>query len=321
MTIAGYVPASTENDPTKLARSIRNIYENAPSLSDIAQATTPGGRLTLSTGAPVMSSTVAATGTLLYTPDKHARIPLYTSNGWVFRSFSETSLALSGGTASKPHDIFGYDNNGTLALELLAWTNDTTRATALARQDGFRIKNGDATRLWLGTVYLDGSKQSQWTYGGIGAGGVAGSFQVWNAYNRRRFATMVRDNTDSWTLASAAIRQANNSASMKVSFIQGDAEDSFLGRYMCSGTTTAAPSAGNITCGVGYDVTNAFSGSVGSNLVSGAGSMGYGEYATSDNGWHSMNAIESAQGAGTQTFYGDAGVNYVQPGLFFEGFF
>ena len=58
-------------------------------------------------------------------------------------------------TASRVYDVFGYLNSGTLALELLIWTDATNRATALAYQDGVLIKSGNATRRYLGTIYIN----------------------------------------------------------------------------------------------------------------------------------------------------------------------
>src|SRR6185369_11168812 len=54
-------------------------------------------------------------------------------------------------TASTPFDVFGVLSSGTLALETVDWTNDTTRATALTTQDGVLVKSGDTTRRYLGT--------------------------------------------------------------------------------------------------------------------------------------------------------------------------
>jgi len=41
-----------------------------------------------------------------------------------------------------------------------AWTNDTTRATALILQDGINLKSGDLTRRFVGTFYNPGNKNA-----------------------------------------------------------------------------------------------------------------------------------------------------------------
>lgn len=110
-------------------------------------------RLTLTTGVPVTTSDVTAASTLYCTPYTGNQLSLYTGSAWVTRTSAQFSKALTGLTSGKPYDVFCYDNAGTPTLEFLVWTNDTTRATALAYQDGKRVKSGDATRLFLGTFY------------------------------------------------------------------------------------------------------------------------------------------------------------------------
>ena len=117
------------------------------------QAVTPGGRLTTESGVPVSTSDRTSQSTIYYTPFVHNVITLWDGADWVPTTFSEVSLALSGLTASRPYDVFGYLSSGALAIEILAWTNDTTRATAVTLQDGRYCKSGDKTRLLLGTIY------------------------------------------------------------------------------------------------------------------------------------------------------------------------
>jgi len=109
------------------------------------------GRLTLTSGVPVTTSDVTAATTLYYTPYVGNKISLYSDGLWNTVSFTEKSIAVPA-VADKMYDVFAYNNNGILDLELLAWTNDTTRATALARQDGVLVKNGDPTRRFLGVI-------------------------------------------------------------------------------------------------------------------------------------------------------------------------
>jgi len=54
--------------------------------------------------------------------------------------------------ASTVYDIFAYNDSGAAKLELCAWTNDTTRATALAWQNGVYVKTGATTRRYIGSV-------------------------------------------------------------------------------------------------------------------------------------------------------------------------
>ena len=116
-----------------------------------------GGRLTLTTGTPVTQSDVASGSTIYYAPYVDNRISLHDGFGWWTYTFTEPSLALSGLTSGRPYDVFAYSNAGVVTLEFLSWTNDTTRATALTRQDGVLVKSGDTTRRYLGTFYTTGT--------------------------------------------------------------------------------------------------------------------------------------------------------------------
>ena len=122
-------------------------------LESAMQAVTPGGRLTLESGVPVSTTDQTAKTTIYYTPYMHDTIPLWDGARWVPVTFSETSEALGTLTSGLPYDVFGFLSSGVLDLEKLAWTNDTTRATAVTLQDGRYCKSGDKTRLLLGTFY------------------------------------------------------------------------------------------------------------------------------------------------------------------------
>lgn len=278
------------------------------------QMTDPQGRLTLSTGVPVMISTVAATGTLYYTPYKGNVLWLYDgSTGWDVLTFSELSIALSAGTASRLHDVFVYNNAGTATLELTAWTNDTTRATALVMQDGRYVKTGATTRLYLGTVYLNGSKQAQWTYAGAAAGGSAGQFDVWNMYHRANVATFASDTTDSWTYTTDTWRPANNSTAMRVTLVCGLAEDVVDALNIAIAASSATS---NVMSGVGLDSTSSPTGVRSLAGKNGAASAGLGRYlAVPGIGRHYFQALEYSTVGGTSTWFGDAGTTYIQSGL------
>lgn len=120
------------------------------------QAVTPGGRLTTESGVPVSTSDRTAQSTLYYTPFIHNVIALWNGADWVPITFTEhtvTGAALTGLTSGRNYDVFAYLSSGALATELLIWTDDTTRATAVTLQDGRYCKSGDKTRLLLGTFY------------------------------------------------------------------------------------------------------------------------------------------------------------------------
>ncbi|MFS8064113.1 MAG: hypothetical protein ACMG5Z_05945 [Luteimonas sp.] len=131
-----------------------DLVSNVAAWSNLAaQSMIPGGRLTLTTAVPVTTADVTAATTIYYTPYVHNVITLWDGNVWTPITFTEYTLALGTLTSGKPYDVFAYLSSGALALEMLAWTNSTTRATAVTLQDGRYCKSGDKTRLYLGSFY------------------------------------------------------------------------------------------------------------------------------------------------------------------------
>jgi hypothetical protein len=110
-------------------------------------------RLTLTSGVPVTTADVTGASTVYLTPYKGNQVALYTGARWLLHSLTEIHLDLADLTAGKNYDVFLYDDSGTLTLSLSsAWTNDTTRANALAYQDGVRVLASDHTKRLMGTI-------------------------------------------------------------------------------------------------------------------------------------------------------------------------
>lgn len=258
------------------------------------------GRLTLTTGTPVMTSTVTAATTVYFTPYKGNYIALYDGSAdWDVVQFTEISLSLSGYTANKNYDIWCYNNGGTATLESTVWTDNTTRATALAKQDGVYVKSGATTRRYLGTIRINSSGgQCDFELGGLAVGGAIQSLYVWNYYNRVPVTTYTGDTTDYW-IYTGGWRSANNSATYRSDFIVGVQEDIITASYNCYIYTN-----GTANVGVGYDTTSAFSGSP-SGMY--AGQYAFAEYRTQPTaGYHYVQAVEAGF-SGTSYFYGDDG--------------
>jgi hypothetical protein len=216
-------------------------------VTDLASLLAPQiaqGRLTLTTATPVTTADVSGATTLYFTPYKGNKIAVYDGSKWDVFSFTELSLSLSGYTASKPYDIWVYDNSGTLTLDSTIWTDGTNRATALAYQDGVYVKSGDATRRYLGTIYINST-------GGQTEDTDIARF-VWNYYNRipRRFYKL--DNTDHG-YTTGSWRAWNNDATNKVEWIVGVLESPNLitinGGLNSDGSTL-------VYSGIGYDVVS-----------------------------------------------------------------
>jgi hypothetical protein len=171
------------------------------------------GRLTTESGVPVSTSDQAAKTNLYYTP--------YTGNyiGFLDGSiltFSEPSLLVIVYTASKPYDIWIYNDSGTAKLESTVWTNTTTRATALARTNGVLHKNGDTTRRYLGTIYINGT--------GGQIDNTITSRCIWNYYNRVTASLYVRENTGH-SYNGAARKWNNSDTNNLLGFVTGVQED------------------------------------------------------------------------------------------------
>jgi hypothetical protein len=189
------------------------------------------GRLTLESGAPIPTTNQSGKTTLYFTPFRGNRIAIYTNGAWELQTFTEISLSLSGLTASTPYDIWVYDNSGTLTLDKTAWTNGTTRATALALQDGVYIKSGDATRRYLGTIYINST-------GGQTEDTVSQRF-VYNYYNRAR-RHMYKADTNSHAYTTASWRAWNNTTNARIEFIIGVQEESMMASLTARTRTTSA---------------------------------------------------------------------------------
>lgn len=175
-------------------------------------------RLSLTTGVAVTTADVtgASAQTIYAVPYKGNRIALYNGTKWVQYTSAQFSLALGTLTATRPYDVFCYQNAGVPTLEFLAWTNGTTRATNLAYQDGVLVKSGDATRRYLGTFYTVNTTQTE--------DSVANRF-LWNYYHRARRGMSRAETTATWAYSTNTLRQANASTSNQLNFVIGVAED------------------------------------------------------------------------------------------------
>jgi len=104
-------------------------------------------RLSGVSATPIMTADNAALATIFLCQYKGNRIALWDGANWqLCVPSAEVSLAVTGRTTDLPFDVFAFLNAGVVTLEFLDWTNATTRATGLTRQDGVWTKTGAATR-------------------------------------------------------------------------------------------------------------------------------------------------------------------------------
>jgi hypothetical protein len=294
----------------------------------------PQGRLTLQTDTPVMTTTQSAKTTIYYTPYVGNLVPIYNGTSFAMTAFSELSVLTTDATKSpaaigvnKVNDWFVWNDAGTLRIgHGPDWTNDTTPSGTGTRPglvmvngiplNNAAITNGPAAQrgTYVGTTHSNASSQLDWIYGAIAAGGTAGVFGVWNVYNRVYVTSLAGDLADSWTYNVIAVRAANAKTTMRHSFVCGLAEDCFTADYK----SMHHPTTFNTTNGIGYDVTNAFSGRMASNLNPASITLS-GDFSTTALGYHFFQACESGD-TGGGTFYGDNGSTALfQTGLTFAG--
>lgn len=253
-----------------------------------------GGRLTLTSGTPVTTSDVTAAGTLYYAIYSDDQVALYDGTRWRMYTFTERSLSLSV-TSGKNYDVFLYDNSGTLTLELsAAWTNDATRADALARQDGVWVKSGAATRRYLGTIRGSGTSQCEDSF--------TKRF-VWNADNRvaRRLFQLI---SAYHTYSTASWRQFNSDATAQVAYVCGLVEDAQALAW--SGLLRSSGTGNNIYVGWGKDSTTSpgmsepYAGIWGG---ANQGDVGSAETLLPSLGYHYLAQIEYGNATGTPEFW------------------
>lgn len=167
------------------------------------------GRLTLTTAVPVTVSNVTAAATLYFTPYIGNQIALYTGSKWIVVTFAEMSVAAPA-TPTQMYDVFLDYNDGTPQLVLLAWTNDTTRATALTKQDGIYVKTGDTQQRFLGSVRTVTASQFN---------DAETLRHLSNYYHRVPRSLLKVEATASWNYSTATIRQANAAAANQVDVV------------------------------------------------------------------------------------------------------
>lgn len=207
--------------------------------------------------------------------------------------------------ASTVLDVYGYLNSGALKLEFAAWTNGTTRATALTTaQDGIYTKTGFPTRRYLGTVAttaVDG--QSEFSYGSNGAGGVASNLLVCNQYNRKLLHANVSDTSAPYAYSNTSvIRPVNASTLMRVTYVACQPEDGVSAAYQDAVSFTAGTD--NLV-GVGLDITNNYTDVVGVTVLGSIQSLAGKYVGLPGVGLHFLQAVEL--GSGTFHEIGAAG--------------
>ena len=256
------------------------------------------GRLTLTTNVPVTTSDVTAATTLYYTPYIGDHISLFDgSSTWTTLQFTQLSIAVPAST-SQLYDVFIFNSSGTATLELLAWTNDTTRATALVYQNGVLVKSGATTRRYVGSMRTT-------TVSGQTEDSLAKRY-VYNYYNRVARPGRAVDATVTWNYSTNAFRQANANTANQLDFVIGVAEDNIYVQAT-SEVTNSTATGRQCKTGIGIDSTTVnsatkFTGNLVSNTIGFIITAEYNTVPTA--GRHFYAWLESGGGTDTQTWDG-----------------
>jgi hypothetical protein len=238
---------------------------------------------------------VTGATTLYYTPYLSGTIWLYNgSTTWTPYNTAEISLALGTLTANLPYDVFANYTGSAVALSLVAWTNTTTRATALVRQNGMLVQSGATQYLYVGTIYTTATTTTE--------DSKLNRF-VWNAYNQVPRYLYVEDTTASWTYSSTTFREARGSTSNNFSYVTGDGSTVLDATVQCGVNN---PSGFGVVVGIGINSTSSNSalllgGTTGSSTILPAMAHYKGYPGL---GYNNIVWLESAHNGGTPTFYG-----------------
>ncbi len=250
----------------------------------------PQGRLTLTTGTPVLTADVIAATVAYYTAYEGNQLPVWNGSQFLPLTFpSDLTLSLtSAATANNIVDVFAINVSGSPVLGFgPVWGNSGAGAgargsgagtTQLVRMNGLwtnaniiTLLNGASTytavpanqATYLASLFIDGTAGQVSCTQGYGQ---SRKWGVWNAYNRKRVLLQAGDPTSSWSYLTAAWRASNNASTNNITVFTGLPEE-MARAVFCQAqgpneaTTANTPNGGLI--GIGLNSTSSPSGRVG----------------------------------------------------------
>jgi len=269
-----------------------------------------GGRLSVSSSDPV-PTTDQSGDTLYYLPYKSSKIALWdtTDGAWgvedIGSSVSKDTTNLS---ADKNYDVFLYDDSGTLKLDYVAWTDDTTRATDISRKNGVWVKGASGSQSpgyrYLGTVRTISDSGIKFT-------DAEQKRYVWNVDNRLPRFGANRDGTASWTYNNYWGWRGMNGgdADWIFKFVRGLDEEP-IEAYLAIGVAGSGAASWTYVA-IGFDsytTPDTTNNAHGTELATTTGghqiTVAYKRFASE--GYHTLYGMEST-GGGTSILYGGAG--------------
>ena len=265
---------AVSGDCVQVASDAKRLHDSgAPNCGGGGGSTTivaPQGRLTLQSGAPVMTADQVGVSTIYYDPFAGNSAPCYTGSADALDTITanQMSLALeaSGTGAENSGDVFDiwwWHNAGMPVLCAATngagggWSSDTGGSTT-ARGTGYSqldktsrpyVSNKNALTncyngstnygsiaankaTYLGTFYTSAAGQTTWKCNPAAAiGGGNGQLFLWNRYMRVPVACMSQDSTSYWSYSAATYRAADASNSNRISWVDGDAASPIVAAY------------------------------------------------------------------------------------------
>lgn len=275
--------------------SLPEFYNGSTWLSIASPIIAPQGRLTLVSGVPVIVSDQSAKTAVYYTPYQGGSlVPI--SDGSAFNNylFGELTLTLAAAHAANSIlDFFVINDAGTIRLVTgPAWTTATAgsgaRGTGASTTElqmvqgtwtnkvSMTARNGATTYTvaancgtYVGSIYMDG------TNGQVScliSYGQSRKWGIWNAYNRVPVFLKGGDPTGSpWTYSNTTVRASNGDSNNKLTVFSGLPEEVYNTRFVQKLGETVNGVTGEVRNGIGYNVTNAYSGEAGSFGLGGSG--------------------------------------------------
>ena len=305
--------------------------------------TAPQGRLTLTSGTPVM--TTDATGTnaenVYYTPYQGNIVPIYDGTNMNSYATGELTMALdtSNQTSGNIYDLFVFLHSGAVTIGAgPAWSTAPSSGHGGARGSGagttelqqieglqtnkntITLYNGSTSytniaaneATYVGSVYMVANGQTAMQFApGAAAGGTNNFLGLYNAYNRVSTISVEQDSTNGWTSTSATIHPANydyggtgSNLKNRITFLDGLQQSAFTAQYQ---TIAYATTTSYSYIGIGLDNTSpsAFSGTAGQIDNLGGRSSSPALFASPPlKGLHYVQALEYA---GSSTTFGVGG--------------
>lgn len=306
------------------------LLKDGPALGNAGQVLTSQGPsadpvfATASAGIGIFKARLSlASGVKISITDQLAKTTLYLIGGYIpvlessvtvqkKVNAGQISIAITG-TAGLPYDVFAYDNDAggdVDTLALVAWTNSTTRATALTYvADGDYYVHSGNNRTYVGTITPSATNQCEDSTKYRG---------VWSYAMQEQRPVRAVNAANAWAVTSTTYTSFAGSTAYgvaKVHVTVGIAEKlaqfSVQGEYLYSASRTKV--------GVGIDSTTVNSSirqNTTDNYTTGGHSMVSADYhGYLSVGAHDIWAIEALQtGATSTTAYGD-NAGLMQSGL------